>query len=211
MSGVGPEAAPGIAERHRAVYEAAAEGFDRRRSRALFERGWLERFLALVPPGAAVLDLGCGAGEPVARYLIEAGRAGRSASTSRRRCLRSRRARFPGQEWIEARHARAGRSGGGFGGIVAWDSFFHLTADEQRAMFPVFTEHLAPGGGLLFTSGPEAGEASGAVEGAAVYHASLSPGEYARRIEAAGMAVRAFVAEDPECDRHSVWLARKAG
>jgi hypothetical protein len=27
-------------------------------------------------------------------------------------------------------------------------------------------------------------------------------------MEANGLVARAFVAEDPECDRHSVWLAR---
>ena len=95
-----------------------------------------------------------------------------------------------------------------FGGIVAWDSFFHLAAEEQRAMVPRFAAHLAPGGALLFTAGPEAGEAMGTVEGSAVYHASLAPAEYAARLEAAGLDIRAFVAEDPDCGGHSVWLAR---
>jgi hypothetical protein len=35
-------------------------------------------------------------------------------------------------------------------------------------MFPVFARHLLPGGGLLFASGPDAGEAMGSVEGAPV-------------------------------------------
>jgi hypothetical protein len=48
-----------------------------------------------------------------------------------------------------------------FNAIVAWDSFFHLTRDEQRAMFPVFQKHIARGGLLLFTSGPRDGEAVG--------------------------------------------------
>ena len=76
-------------------------------------------------------------------------------------------------------------------------------------MVPRFAAHLAPGGALLFTAGPEAGEAMGTVEGAAVYHASLAPAEYAARLEAAGLDVRAFVAEDPDCGGHSVWLARR--
>ena len=34
------------------------------------QRRWIDRALAFVPPGAPVLDLGCGAGEPIAAYLI---------------------------------------------------------------------------------------------------------------------------------------------
>jgi SAM-dependent methyltransferase len=188
-----------------AVYQAAAEGFDRRRSRALFEREWLERFLAVVPEGAPVLDLGCGAGEPIARFLIERGHpvTGVDAAPA---MLAIARWRWPGGQWIEAdmRGLDLGRT---FGGIVAWDSFFHLKAEDQRAMVPVFARHLSPGGAHLFTSGPDAGEAAGAVEGMPVYHASLSPAGYAACLEANGMIARAFVAEDPGCDRHSVWLA----
>ncbi len=96
-----------------------------------------------------------------------------------------------------------------FGGIVARDRFAHLDADEQWAMFPVSSRHLLPGGALLFTSGPDAGTATGAVAGRPVPHARLAPPEYAARLEAAGLAVRAVLAEDPGCAGHSVWLARR--
>jgi SAM-dependent methyltransferase len=200
---------PDHAERHRALYADAAGAWDRRRSRALFERGWLERFRALVPPGAAVLDLGCGTGDPVAAWLIAAGHPVVGIDFAEP-MLAIARARFPGAEWRagDMRELALGRR---FGGIVAWDSFFHLTADEQRAMFPHFAAHLAPGGALLFTAGPAAGEAMGEVEGRPVYHASLSPAEYAGLMEAHGLAPRAFVAEDPDCAGHSVWLARRVG
>jgi SAM-dependent methyltransferase len=195
-----PEAIP-------SVYERAAAGWDRRRSRALFERGWLERFAALVPEGAAVLDLGCGAGEPIGAWLMERGYRVTGVDVAEAMLAICRR-RWPEGEWLRAdmRGLDLGRQ---FGGIVAWDSFFHLSAEDQRAMAPVFARHLAPGGALLFTSGPDAGEAVGAVEDLPVYHASLSPAGYAAALEGAGLVVRAFVAEDEGCDRHSVWLARR--
>jgi ubiquinone/menaquinone biosynthesis C-methylase UbiE len=166
-----------LAEQTRAVYEAGAVGFDRQRSRGLIERGWLERFRALLEPGAQVLDLGCGAGEPIAHYLVEAGFTVTGVDFSDA-MLAIARERFPTQTWVHAdmRGLDLGRQ---FGGIVAWDSFFHLTAADQRDMFPTFARHLVPGGALVFTSGPEAGEVMGTVEGRAVYHASLSPAEYA--------------------------------
>lgn len=137
------------------LYERHAHAFDKGRNRALFEKGWLERFRALVPQGGSVLDLGCGMGEPIARSLIEAGYAlmGVDSSSSMIALCESR---FPAQTWLVADMqslALARR----FDGIIAWDSFFHLTPDDQRGMFPVFAAHAAPNAALMFTSGPSHG------------------------------------------------------
>ena len=191
----------------RAVYEAGAATFDRERNRGLVERGWLERFLDLVPAGTPVLDVGCGAGEPVARFLVERGHPVTGVDFSSA-MLAIARARFPAEAWIEA-DMRTLDLGCRFGGIVAWDSFFHLSRADQPGVIARFARHLLPGGGLLFTSGPADGEAIGAVDGRPVYHASLSPAGYARLLEASGFSVRAFVAEDASCAGHSVWLARR--
>ncbi|MCK7592346.1 class I SAM-dependent methyltransferase [Pseudomarimonas salicorniae] len=52
------------------VYESRAAGWDRHRPRQLFERRWLDRWLARLPDRPRVLDLGCGAGEPITGYLL---------------------------------------------------------------------------------------------------------------------------------------------
>lgn len=190
----------------RETYDAVAAGWDRRRSRTLFERRWLDRLLALAPEGSPILDLGCGAGEPIAAYLLAQGRRVVGVDFAPT-MLALARARLPDARWIEA-DMRALDLDERFGGLVAWDSLFHLTREEQRAAIPRLARHLAPGGALLFTSGPDDGEAVGTVEGETVFHASLSPAEYARRLEEAGLIARAFLAEDPDCARHSVWLAQ---
>lgn len=187
------------------IYRRHAAAFDRQRLRALHERGWLDRFLALMPDGASVLDLGCGMGEPIARYLIERGCRVTGVDTSAP-LLELCRARFPGHGWIEA-DMRGLALGERFDGILAWDSFFFLPPDQQRAMFPVFAAHARPGAALLFTSGPAAGEAYGLFEGETLYHASLDPGEYRSLLADNGFAVVRHVVEDPECDCHTAWLA----
>ena len=97
-----------------------------------------------------------------------------------------------------------------FDGLIAWDSFFHLRAVDQRTMFPIFTAHAAPGAALMFTSGPAAGEAIGTFHGEALYHASLDPAEYRALLAANGFDVVAHVAEDAECGGHTVWLAQRS-
>ena len=141
------------------LYERHAAAFDADRSRALFERGWLERFRAAMAPAVSVLDLGCGMGEPIARYLIENEHPLTGVDSSRA-MIAMCEARFPNATWIVADMRRLDL-GATFGGILAWDSFFHLTAEDQRAMFAVFRAHAAPGTALMFTSGPARGEAIG--------------------------------------------------
>ena len=98
-----------------------------------------------------------------------------------------------------------------FDGILAWDSFFHLGMDDQRGMFPRFASHARDGAPLMFTSGPEEGEAIGSYCEEPLYHASLGVSEYQQLLAAHGFVVRAHVAEDPDCGEHTVWLATYDG
>jgi len=191
----------------REVYDDNAEAFDRQRNRSFFEARWLARFGDNLPRGGKVLDLGCGAGEPIAAWLIGEGFRLTGADFSQA-MLSIARGRWPEGDWrlADMRNLDLGET---FDGIVAWDSFFHLTPDEQRATIPQLARHLAPGGLLLATVGPAEGEVIGQVGGHAVYHSSLSPAEYATLLEAAGMTLTAWMAEDPNCDMHTVLMARR--
>lgn len=196
------------AEAHKIVelYERHAGPFDEARGWTLFEAPWLDRFLALLPAGASVLDIGCGSAEPIARYLIEKGYpvSGVDSSPS---LVRLCRARFPEQDWqvADMRSLSLGRS---FDGLLAWDSFFHLTPQDQRAMFAVFRAHAAAGAALMFTSGPSHGEAIGTFAGEPLYHGSLAPSEYRALLAQQGFDVVHHLAEDPTCGGHTIWLAR---
>ena len=179
---------------------------DRRQQKSLFERGWLERFAALLPPGAHLLDLGCGPGEPIAAWLIGQGFRV-TGIDSAPAMLELCRARFLEQEWVDA-DMRSLALGRRFDGILAWNSFFHLSRDDQRKMFPIFAAHAAPGAPLMFTSGPRDDEAVGRLYGEDLHHASLGPDEYRQLLATNGFAEVAHIAEDPDCRGHTVWLAR---
>src|SRR5690349_18212531 len=104
------------AERIIGLYERHARGFDQDRVKSLFERAWLDRFLA----GGAILDLGCGSGEPIARYFVAAGHAVTGVDSSPA-MIALCQSRFAGQNWIvgDMRTLALGRR---FDGILAWDS-----------------------------------------------------------------------------------------
>lgn len=190
-----------------ALYERHAKAWDRARAGTLLEKAWLDRFRDVVGPRGAVLDLGCGGGDPVARYLVERGHRVTGVDSSPSLIGVAAR-RFAGGDWI-VRDMRGLSLGTTFAGLVAWDSFFHLTVRDQRAMFPVFRAHAAPGAALLFTSGPREGEAIGSFEGDPLYHASLGPDEYRALLAEHGFGVVAHVPDDQSCGGHTVWLARR--
>lgn len=192
------------------VYERHALEWDEERSgRITQEKSWLDQFAALLAPGASVLDIGCGSGQPIARYLIDRGFdvTGVDASPT---LISYCHHRFPDRPFFVA-DMRTLSLKKRFDGLIAWDSFFHLPRDDQRRMFPVFARHAAKGAALLFTSGPSDGEATDSYHGEPLYHASLSPDEYRQLLDANGFEVVAHKAEDPSCGKHTVWLARLAG
>lgn len=188
-------------------YERHAAAFDAQRGRSLFERKWLDRFLDSLGPGGAVLDLGCGMGEPIASYMIERGYRITGVDSSPN-MIRMCGERFPEQTWIlsDMRCLSLHRQ---YDGILAWDSFFHLTPEDQRGMFPVFAKHSGEQAALMFTSGPTFGEEIGSFEGEPLYHASLDPDEYRSLLKTHGFRVAGYVAEDRTCGGHTIWLARR--
>ena len=189
----------GLYQRH-----AAARASDR--GERLIEGAWLDRFLALIPDRPAVLDIGCGCGVPIGRYLTQKGCAVTGVDSSPE-MIAMGAARFPNQTWRMA-DMRTLSLGQRFAGLLAWDSFFHLSHDDQRRMFAVFRGHAAPGAALMFTSGPAHGVAIGTYAGEPLHHASLAPEEYRTLFAEHGFIEKAHVVEDPACGRRTVWLAQ---
>jgi len=189
------------------TYQRVGAAWAAARGKALVERPLLDRFLQIAP-GRRILDLGCGAGDPIARALVARG-CRVTGVDGARTMVDLFAANLPDERAIHA-DMRTLALGTRFDGILAFDSFFHLAPDDQRAMFKVFAAHAMPGAALLLTTGPDAGVVYGTVAGEAVYHASLAPAEYRALMAANGFREIEFRPEDPECTGHTWWLARAA-
>ena len=190
-----------------AVYERNAHGWDEHRPRSLTEKPWLDKILDNMAPGSSVLDVGCGAGEPISRYILERGFSLTGVDSSPK-MIEICKAKFPGQSWIVAdmRQLDLGKQ---FAGIIAWDSFFHLNPDEQRQVLQRFLKHLDAQGALLLTVGHESGEVLGTVEGEDVYHSSLAPQEYEQILHSGGLKKVEVNLQDESCGGRTVLLARQ--
>jgi len=188
------------------LYQRHARTWADNRSVEANEAPWLDRFLALLPGPASILDIGCGAAEPIARHFLLRGHNVTGIDSSAP-LIDIARQRYPASRWLVG-DMRALALGEVFDGLIAWDSFFHLTPDDQRPMFRLFRAHATPKAALMFTSGPRHGEAIGTFEGEPLYHASLDPAEYRTLLDANGFDVVAHAVENPTCGGHTIWLAQ---
>ncbi|NNG80914.1 class I SAM-dependent methyltransferase [Acinetobacter sp. ANC 5378] len=189
------------------IYKKHARTWTVLRGQFLYEKAWLDHFLSLIPEHSTILDLGCGSAKPIAAYLIAQGHSVVGVDSSDV-MIEMAQQNFPEQRWIQA-DMRQIDLGQNFQGILAWDSFFHLTPDNQRKMFVQFSRLAETGTALMFTSGPSHGEVIGDMFGEALYHASLSQDEYRQLLKDYGFEVVKMVAEDQDCAGHTVWLAKK--
>ena len=81
-------------------YEKHALSWDAdRRAGNWTDKPFIERFLSFLPPGATVLDLGCGGGSPVALHMVAQGFRVTGVDSSPT-LISLCRTRMPDREWI---------------------------------------------------------------------------------------------------------------
>ncbi len=135
-------------------------------------------------PGAAVLDIGAGHGEPLTKVLIDDG-LNVSAIDASPRLVEAFRQRFPGVE-IACEPVEESRfHDKNFDAVLAVGLIFLLPADAQRALIDRVAQVLIPGGRFLFSAPRETGSWRDILtEQTSI---SLGEAEYLKCLEAAGL------------------------
>ena len=108
----------------------------------------LEELTRDLPPGAAVLDLGCGAGVPVTRWLADHRFAVTGVDFSARQLELARRL-VPAASFIKADMTEISFPAESFAAVVAFYSIIHVPRVEHPALLRKIHRWLEPGGGFL--------------------------------------------------------------
>ncbi|MEO1544179.1 MAG: methyltransferase domain-containing protein [Pseudomonadota bacterium] len=190
------------------TYTRIAERFDRERDCSVFERAHLETVWNAAP-GPRVLDLGCGSGRPIATWFTDQGAKVTSVDGAPSMIALFNRY-LPDQRGIVA-DMRDLDLGETFDAVLAFNSLFHLRAEDQRSLFQLLARHCKPRAHLFFSSGHSDGEDWGKSGGAPVYHASLAPEVYRRLLIDNGFSDITFQPNDPTCRHHCLWHATFIG
>ncbi len=134
-------------------WDAVAEQFMQARSDvgADLVRHWAQSHL---PPGAALLDVGCGSGVPIAQALIEAGFAVHGIDPSPTLVAAFRR-HFPDAPCLCEAGQDSTFFNGAFDAAIAIGVVFLLTPAQQQRLLRNMIQALKPGGRVLFTAPAE--------------------------------------------------------
>lgn len=159
-------------------------------------------------PGARILDLGCGTGEPAAAYLVRRGFRVVGVDESAAMLDIARRV-VPEAELILSDMCDV-QLEGGFDAVVAWDSVFHVERGRHPALFRKVHGLLAPGGPLLLSTGGT-GHAGFTSEmyGHAFFYSGHEPAEVLRLLRAEGFRVELCEEDDSSSLGHLAVVARK--
>lgn len=183
------------------------EGADRAEDR----RRWLAPLIAELPPGAAVVDLGCGAGVPATKILAERFRVtGVDISPVQ---IERAQSLVPGATFLVADMTTVEFDAQSLDAVVSLYAVIHVPLPEQRSLFERIHGWLRPGGLLLATVG--AGAYTGTEDnwlggGAQMYWSHADEETYRGWLNEIGFTLRerTFV---PEGDSgHVLLLAQKA-
>ena len=146
--------------------------------------GWVDELAGLLPPGARVVDLGCGAGIPATRALAGHGLQVIGVDFSAVQLRRARRL-VPAASLIQADMTALQLRPASADAVVSLYALIHVPLADQRALFPRIRDWLRPGGYFLAIVG--AGRWTGTEQylGADMFWDHADAGTYLRWFEAA--------------------------
>ena len=169
----------------------------------------LAGFSALLPPGGDVLDVGCGAGVPVARFLVRAGFkvTGVDISSS---MLELARVHVPEANFVKMDMRQLEFDADCFDGICAFYSLFHVPREEHLQVLIGFSRLLRQDGVLLFSSGRGAWEGIEDFYGARMFWSHPDPEVTRQLVMDAGFSVIMSEVQEHGGEKHYWVMAKKS-
>lgn len=187
-------------------YDLIADQFIADRS-ATIGLNYIERFAKLLRRSATVLDVGCGTGLPIAKWLADNGFSVHGVDLSEKMLALAKKS--VEKATFYAADIVTWKAPGHYQGIIAWDSIFHLTAEDQEKALGNIVAMLSPEGIALITCGVQEGEVGSSLFGQEFYYSSPSLPGYLSLIEKSGCTVLFSEIDDSTGGGHAVICFQK--
>jgi SAM-dependent methyltransferase len=149
--------------------------------------GWIEELAGVLPPGARVLDLGCGAGIPATRELTGHGLQVLGVDFS---AVQLRRARLlvPSASLAQADMAELHLRSASLDAVVSFYALIHVPLADQQVLFPRIRSWLRPAGYFLAIVGADRWTGTERYLGTPMFWDHAETATYLRWLKAAGLA-----------------------
>jgi SAM-dependent methyltransferase len=172
-------------------YDEVANVYLERFGVSTVRQKWVGRLIDGLPAGGGrVLDLGCGAGIPVARDLVALGHAVVGIDMSAQQVARARR-NVPEATFLEADMCEVAFEVGSFHAVGAFYSITHIPRTQQGPLIAKIASWLKPGGMFVASFGSgAAGEWTGEWPGTTMFFGHNGEAETLRCLADSGLRVR---------------------
>jgi ubiquinone/menaquinone biosynthesis C-methylase UbiE len=148
----------------------------------------LQEFASLLPKKARVIDVGCGAGVPVARFLVGSGFTVVGIDFSQKMLILARK-NVPQATFIRKDMTQLDFADNSFDGLAAFYSIIHVPREKHFLLFRDFGRILKPDGIMLVTMGPDEWETTETYYGTKMFWSQYSPQKSLQLVKNAGFEV----------------------
>lgn len=196
-----------------AGYDQIADIYLERFGESVVRSEWLGRLVENLPATSGrVLDLGCGAGIPVARDLVTLGHIVVGVDGSAQQIARARR-NVPKATFVNADMCNVTFEANSFDAVGAFYSITHVPAGLQGALISNIATWLRPGGVFVASFGSgAAGEWTGEWLGTTMFFGHIDKAETLRFLAEAGLLVRNSTIEKQDSeDAAFLWIEATKG
>lgn len=170
---------------------------------------YLVKLNTLLKPNSTILDIGCGAGVPIDRFLISKGFQVKGIDISEKQIELARRnvpeADYQIEDMSELREEEYLVDA-----VVAFYAIFHISREEHAGLLQKLITFLPVGGLILITMG--AGEHEGVEDnfhGVKMFWSHFGAEKNKKLVEEAGFEVLLDEIDGSANERHQIILARK--
>lgn len=189
-------------------YEQAAERYLAQRDR-FASLPYLDLLIERLRPGAAVLDVGCGAGIPVDEYLVGKGFQVAGIDISEKQIELARR-HVPDATYRVQDLSTLRAGGYEVDAVVSFYAIFHTPRQTHLQTLRAFRSFLPPGGLILVTMGSSDWEGEEEdFHGVRMYWSHYDRATNTKLIEEAGFTILHDVVDEANDERHQVVLAER--
>ena len=169
-------------------------------------------FVKYLKPNSKILDIGCGCGYPIDKYLDDLDFTVCGIDISDKMILKAKSLNLKNAKFLNI-DIMEYNSNEVYDAIIAFDSLFHLSMDKQELVYKKISSLLKSDGYLLFTHGKHESEVIGKMFNEEFYYSALDKNKLINVLNENGFSIIELYEdykEETTGDRELLIIAKKA-
>lgn len=154
-------------------------------------------FTDYLTPNGKILDIGCGTGYPIAKYLVSCNFEVTGIDISREMINKAKKLKLKNAEFINQDILNFSTEIK-FDGVIAFDSIWHIAKDKQADVYSKISSLMKNGAYFIFTHGNRDSEIIGTMFNQEFYYSALSINHLKEALSKAGLKIISLIEDYKE-------------